>query len=59
MAGWSTGNEPVAPDQLTASRVNVNFQVDMTRPVCAYPMIPKYTGVGSTNDAANFVCQVP
>ena len=49
----------IAPDDLTASRVNINFQVDMTRPVCGYPKVPKYTGAGSTNYSGNFVCQVP
>ena len=28
----------------------------MTRPLCPYPQIAKYTGKGSTDDAANFVC---
>jgi feruloyl esterase len=49
----------IAPDQLTGSRVNINPRVDMTRPICPYPKVPKYNGVGSTNDAANFVCQTP
>src|SRR5712692_5128792 len=33
--------------------------LDMTRPLCPYPQVAKYTSVGSTNDAANFVCQAP
>jgi feruloyl esterase len=47
-----------APDQLIASRVN-NNRVDMTRPLCPYPQVAQYKGVGSTNDAANFVCKAP
>jgi feruloyl esterase len=31
----------------------------MTRPLCPYPQVAQYTGVGSTNDAANFVCKAP
>jgi hypothetical protein len=31
----------------------------MTRPLCAYPQVAKYKGVGNTNDAASFVCAVP
>jgi Tannase and feruloyl esterase len=31
-------------------------KVDRTRPLCPYPQIAKYTGHGSTDDAANFVC---
>jgi hypothetical protein len=29
----------------------------MTRPLCAYPQVAAHTGVGRTNDAANFVCE--
>ena len=54
---WRELGEP--PDALVASRVNINNQVDMTRPVCRYPQVPKYRGVGSTNDASNFNCQMP
>ncbi len=48
----------VDPDRITASRVE-NGQVDMTRPFCAYPEVARWTGVGSTNDAGNFVCAAP
>jgi feruloyl esterase len=48
----------IAPDRLIATRVNDN-RVTMTRPICAYPRIAQYSGVGSTNDAANFACKVP
>jgi feruloyl esterase len=47
-----------APDRIEAARVT-NNRVDMTRPLCPYPQVAQYTGVGSTNDAANFVCKVP
>ena len=46
----------IPPDRITVSRVS-NGQVDMTRPLCPYPMVAKWKGVGSTNDAENFVCQ--
>ena len=48
----------IAPDQLSASRVTDN-RVNMTRTICPYPQIAKYSGVGSTNDAANFACSLP
>jgi feruloyl esterase len=48
----------VAPDRIEAMRVT-NNRVDMTRPLCPYPQIAHYKGVGSTNDAANFVCRAP
>jgi feruloyl esterase len=30
--------------------------VQMTRPLCVFPKVAKYSGRGSTNDAANFTC---
>src|SRR5438132_11934065 len=48
----------IAPDRLIASRVSDN-RVNMTRPICPYPQVAHYNGVGSTNDAANFACKVP
>ena len=48
----------VEPDRITAARVT-NNRVDMTRPLCPYPQVAQYKGVGSTNDAENFVCKVP
>ena len=33
-----------------------NNRVDMTRRLCPYPQVAQYKAVGSTNDAANFVC---
>jgi feruloyl esterase len=34
-----------------------NGQIDKTRPLCPYPQVAKYKGSGSSNDAANFVCE--
>jgi len=48
----------VAPNRIEAARITGN-RVDMTRPLCPYPQVAQYTGVGSTNDAANFVCKSP
>ena len=47
-----------APDRIETARV-VNNRLEMTRPLCPYPQIAQYTGVGSTNDAGNFVCKAP
>jgi feruloyl esterase len=44
-----------APNQIEAARV-IGNRVEMTRPLCPYPQIAKYSGIGSTNDARNFVC---
>jgi len=44
-----------APERMVASHVSAN-QVDRTRPLCPYPQVARYTGTGSTDDAANFTC---
>jgi feruloyl esterase len=48
----------ITPDQIIASRV-IDNRLDMTRPLCPYPQAAKYKGIGTTSDAANFVCEVP
>ena len=45
-----------APDSILASRNLPNGGGTQTRPLCPHPTVAKYTGNGSTNDAANFVC---
>ncbi|HVG54681.1 MAG TPA: tannase/feruloyl esterase family alpha/beta hydrolase [Vicinamibacterales bacterium] len=47
-----------APNQMIASHSTKGI-VDRTRPLCAYPMVARYTGTGSIDDAANFSCRVP
>lgn len=43
-----------APDQMIATHP----QSGRTRPLCQYPAVAVYDGSGSTDDAANFSCQV-
>jgi feruloyl esterase len=43
--------EGAAPAQIIARKDQ------RTRPLCPYPQTAKYTGKGSTEDAANFVCK--
>ena len=47
-----------APNQILASR-NRGGSVDMTRPLCPYPQVARYSGSGDTSDAKNFSCAVP
>jgi feruloyl esterase len=47
-----------APERIEAAKI-VNNRIELTRPLCPYPQIAHYTGVGSTNDAGNFVCKAP
>jgi feruloyl esterase len=45
-----------APAQILALRPAASGRTEMTRPLCPYPQVAKYTGTGSTDDAKNFVC---
>ena len=47
-----------APDRIEASKV-VQGRVQRTRPLCPFPQVARYSGRGSTDDAANFVCAAP
>ena len=47
-----------APDRIVASR-QTDGVVDRTRPLCPYPQVAVYTGSGSTDEAENFVCEMP
>ena len=53
---WRESN--TAPQAVTAAHVTGN-NVTMTRPLCPYPQVATYNGVGSTNDAASFSCKAP
>ena len=56
MEAWVEAGQ--APDRIIASRSRDGV-VDRTRPLCPYPQLAIYTGTGSTDDAENFVCQMP
>ena len=45
------------PDKLMAERRDANGKVIQTRPLFPYLQTAKYTGTGSTDEAANFVGQ--
>ena len=44
-----------APDQILAAKSIAGLT--QTRPLCPYPAFARWTGSGSTDDAANFVCR--
>ncbi|HTB15327.1 MAG TPA: tannase/feruloyl esterase family alpha/beta hydrolase [Bryobacteraceae bacterium] len=51
-----------APEKIIATKYkadgNPSSGVARTRPLCPYPMAAKYSGSGSTDEAANFSCAV-
>jgi len=55
----------VAPEKLIATKYKEGApaasagSVSRTRPLCPYPQIARWTGSGSTDDAANFACAAP
>jgi len=49
----------IAPTRIVATKYVddvPSLGVQMTRPICAFPQVPKYVGTGDSNDAANFAC---
>jgi len=61
LVDWVEKGSP--DDNITATKYgpgeNGAPKVVMTRPLCAYPKIAKYSGSGDTNDAASFACAAP
>jgi feruloyl esterase len=45
-----------APATLTAARRDQTGAITSSRALCQYPLVAKYKGTGSTDDAANFTC---
>jgi pimeloyl-ACP methyl ester carboxylesterase len=56
LMAWS--EKGTAPTSLIASRID-NGAVSRTLPLCPYPQVAKYSGSGSTTDAANYTCAAP
>ncbi|HEY4273952.1 MAG TPA: tannase/feruloyl esterase family alpha/beta hydrolase [Rhizomicrobium sp.] len=50
---WVTAKK--APERFTGTHMAAG-KADRTRPICRFPQVAKYKGVGDTNDAANFTC---
>ena len=53
LEGWVEKN--TAPDKIIATKYS-SGQAVRTRPLCPYPQVARYSGTGSTDDAANFKC---
>ena len=62
---WAEGG--AAPERIVATKFDNDLfgylglpaTPQRTRPLCAWPKVARYTGSGSTDDAANFVCAGP
>ncbi|NGZ86159.1 tannase/feruloyl esterase family alpha/beta hydrolase [Duganella sp. SAP-35] len=51
------GEQGRAPERIVASRIEAG-RLTRTPPLCPYPRQAVYLGTGSSDDAANFVCQI-
>jgi feruloyl esterase len=52
-------DQGIAPEKLIATKFvgdDPKKGVARTRPLCRYPQVARYNGVGDVNDAANFAC---
>ena len=47
-----------APGEVIASFLD-DGHIERTRPLCPYPQLAKYKGIGSDDEAANFACKAP
>jgi feruloyl esterase len=47
----------VAPDTLEAVRRDATGAILRSRPLCQYPLVARYKGQGSTDDASSFECK--
>ncbi|HWD07356.1 MAG TPA: tannase/feruloyl esterase family alpha/beta hydrolase [Amycolatopsis sp.] len=45
-----------APQSIPATLSDPTTGATLSRPLCAYPLVARYTGHGSTSQARNFVC---
>lgn len=57
LEGWV--ERGIAPDRMEAAHYDEKGEVDRSRPLCAFPMVARYQGRGSIDDAANFRCVDP
>lgn len=49
----------IAPERIIATKYvddTPALGIQMQRPLCPFPTVPRYSGTGDTNDAASFVC---
>ena len=47
-----------APSRIDAKQYE-DGKLTRSRPLCKYPLVAKYDGTGSTDDARNFTCAAP
>ncbi len=51
--------QDTAPGAIIATKYDGAKKVEMTRPLCPYPQLAKYSGSGDPTDSAAFACAAP
>jgi hypothetical protein len=51
--------QDTAPGSIIATKYGAARKVEMTRPLCPYPQVARYNGIGDPNDSASFTCAAP
>ncbi len=60
LVDWvENGKEPAAIEGSRGEGVDPNYTAALTRPVCPYPEVARWDGVGSIEDAGSFTCVPP
>jgi hypothetical protein len=60
LVNWvEEGIEPGAIIGTRAANTDLYFPAALTRPICPYPEVARYSDTGSIEDAANFMCVPP
>jgi feruloyl esterase len=54
LVAWVEGG--VAPERITATRLE-GGEVVRTRPLCPYPAVARYDGLGDPSSAESFICK--
>jgi feruloyl esterase len=57
LADWVERQRP--PERVVGRRLDPQGTVVRTRPLCAHPAEPAYSGTGNPDDEASFVCRTP
>jgi len=57
MEQWKESGK--APEQIVATRRPGRGQSELSRPLCPFPQVARYSNSGSTSDAKNFTCVQP
>jgi feruloyl esterase len=52
---WVEQGQP--PDSIVAAH-STSGRIDRTRPLCPYPLMARYNGAGSVDDAGSFTCRI-